>query len=138
MINTNSLLELDGQRVILTRYWAVQLKMVTAVRYLYFVKILKRVCSLNCVTQLFNFEFSHFFCCVTYILQEFSVSSASVLPSPPLVHALNLGYPINCFSISPPTSRYQNMLVKQWVMVWEAWAQFPPDSEVSALSPCAD
>jgi hypothetical protein len=26
------------------------------------------------------------------------------------------------------------MLVEQWVMVWEAWALFPPDSEVSVLS----
>jgi len=30
------------------------------------------------------------------------------------------------------------MLVEKWVMVWEAWVQFPPDSEVSALSPSAD
>jgi hypothetical protein len=30
------------------------------------------------------------------------------------------------------------MLVEKWVMIWEARAQFPPDSEVSALPPSAD
>lgn len=63
----------------------------------------------------------------------------SAPPAPFSVHALNLGYPITeCFSISPPIIQCQNMLVKQWVVVREAWAQFPPHSEVYALSPSAD
>lgn len=39
----------------------------------------------------------------------------SALPSPFSVHALNLGYPVTeCFSISPPISKCQYMLVGKW------------------------